>query len=130
MDNIRIFKKNNVDFIDLPRTRSIVYKEEAVVYEVEMASGKIVQDIMGVRPGFTATFDYIPADTLKEILSLLRYGGFFTVLYPTPLGNDEIGTFKIEENAGQKVFKFINGQPMWHGMTLNFTSQVVIEVDT
>lgn len=113
----------------MPRTRSIVYKEEAVAYEVEMASGKIVQDIMGVRPSFTATFDYIPADTLKDILGLLRNGGFFTVLYPSPLGADEVGVFKIEENAGQKVFKFVNGQPMWHGMTLNFTSQVVIDVD-
>ena len=113
----------------MPRTKNITYNEKPIAYETEMASGKIVQDIMGYRPTFTVTFNYIPADTLKELMSLLRYGGFFTVLYPSPLGEEKLGTFKITEDAGQKVFKFVNGQPMWYGMTLNFTSQVVIEVD-
>lgn len=130
MDNIRIFKKNNVEYIDLPRTKNISYAEQAVAYETEMASGKLVQDIMGVRPTFTVKFDYVTPDTLRDVVSLLRQGGFFTVVYPTPLGNDEVGVFKIEENAGQKVFKFVGGQPMWYGMSLTFTSQVVIEVDS
>lgn len=128
MDNIRIFKKNNVDFVDLPRTKRLTYKEEAVAYETEMASGKIVQDIMGVRPVFTAQFDYMPTETLQEIITLLRAGGFFTVVYPSPTG-DEVGVFKITEDAGQKVFKFVNGEPMWYGTTLTFTSQAVIDVD-
>lgn len=129
MDNIRIFKKNNVDYIELPRTRQITYVEELVAHETEMASGKIVQDIMGVRPTFTAVFEYIPTDVLQNIMTLLRSGGFFTVAYPSPISGEEVGVFKITEDAGQKIFKFVNGQPMWYGMTLTFTSQAVIDVD-
>lgn len=125
MDNIRIYKKNNVDYIDLPRTKKITYTEEPVVYETEMASGKIVQDIMGVRPVFSAQFNYVPASTLQEIVTLLRAGGFFTVTYPSPTG-EMTSKFKITEDAGQKVFKFVDGQPMWYGMTLTFTAQAVL----
>lgn len=128
MDNIRIFKKNNEDFIDLPRSRKITYMEEPVVYETEMANGKIVQDIMGVRPVFAVQFDYMPTEILQEVITLLRVGGFFTVVYPSPTG-EATGVFKITEDAGQKVFKFVNGEPMWYGMKLNFTSQAVLEND-
>ena len=128
LDNIRIFKKNNADYIDLPRTRKLTYLEEPIAYETEMASGKLVQDIMGVRPILTAQFEYMPTDVLQEVLTLLREGGFFTVAYPSPTG-DQVGVFKIKEDAGQKIFKFVNGQPMWYGMTLTFTSQAVMEID-
>ena len=86
MDNIRIFKKNNVDYIDLPRTKKITYAEEPVVYETQMASGKLVQDIMGARPVFSAQFEYLPAGVLQEVVMLLRQGGFFAVRYPSPTG--------------------------------------------
>lgn len=128
MDNIRIFKKNNADYIDLPRTKKITYAEEPVVYETQMASGKLVQDIMGMRPVFSAQFSYIPADIMQEIIMLLRANGFFKVTYPAPTG-EETGMFKITEDAGQKIFKFINGQPMWYGMTLTFTAQAVLDND-
>lgn len=128
MDNIRIFKKNNVDYIDLPRTKKITYAEEPVVYETQMASGKLVQDIMGARPVFSAQFEYLPAGVLQEVVMLLRQGGFFAVRYPSPTG-ETTGVFKITEDAGQKIFKFINGQPMWYGMTLTFTAQAVLDND-
>lgn len=126
LDNIRIFKKDGVAFIDLPRTKNITYLDKPIVYETEMASGRLVQDIMGVRPTITAVFEYIPSETLKEVLELLRAGGFFNVTYPTPTGETREGMFKIVEGTGQKIFKFVNGKPMWYGLSLTFTSQEVI----
>lgn len=127
MDNIRIFKKDNIEYIDLPRTKNITYADKPVVNETEMASGKIVQDITGMRPTFTATFEYIPSDVLKEVIGLLRVGGFFEVTYPTPVGGTQSGAFKIVENSGQKIFKFVDGVPMWYGLSLTFTAQGVID---
>lgn len=97
-------------------------------FESEMASGRIVQDILGYRPSFTVTYEYIPEHILVPVVGLIRQGGFFKVEYPTPTGAGE-GMFKISDTSGQKIFKFVDNAPMWYGLTLTFTSQVVVNDD-
>ncbi len=125
MDRIKIYDKNNINFIELPKTKNIETTEEMVCEETTMASGKIVIDIKGYRPGFKAEWEWLPAGLLEELLPILRKGGFFKVEYPAVKGiNTGIGVFKIDF-SGQKIFKFINGNPMWYGLQLTFTGQEV-----
>lgn len=128
MDKIKIFDKNNIDYIELPRTKNVETSEDMVYTETEMASGKFVMDIKGFRPGFTAEWEWLPSGLLEKLLPMLRKGGFFNVEYPSSEGTIQKDLFKIE-TSGQKIFKFINGSPMWYGLKLTFTSQKVIKYD-
>lgn len=128
MDKIKIYNKNNIDYIELPRTKNIETSEEMVYEETEMASGKIVMDIKGFRPSFTAEWEWLPSGLLEKLLPMLRQGGFFNVEYPSSDGLVQIGKFKIQ-SSGQKVFKFVNGNPMWYGLQLTFTGQEVLKYE-
>ena len=122
MDKITI-TKNNIS-LTLPRTRDISFTCEEVGTETEMASGKLVKDIRGYRPVIKASWDYFPAEDLTKLISLLRQGGFYNVNYPDEAG-EKNGRFKISYPE-TKIFKFVNGVPMWHGVDLTFTAQEVI----
>ena len=89
-----------------------------------MASGKLVKDIRGYRPIIKATWDYFPANSLTQLVTMLRQGGFYVVDYPDELG-DKSGSFKISYPE-TKIFKFVDGVPMWHNVELTFTAQEVI----
>lgn len=111
-------------FITLPRTRSVDTEGEVVYTETTMASGKTVMDIRGYRPGFTASWEWLPAGLLAQLLPLLRQGGYFRVEYPDSTGEIESDLMKVKA-GGQKIFKFKGGEPMWYGLTLTFVSQEV-----
>lgn len=125
MDRIKIYKKDEVSFLTLPKTRQISFLNEVVAYETTMASGRIVQDIVGYRSIIKVQLDYVPADLLAALVVLLRAGGFFKVEYPAPDGTVQSGLFKVVDKSGQKVFRFRRGEPFWYGVELEMTSQAV-----
>lgn len=94
-----------------------------VANKVTMASGKVVKDMIGYRATVTATWDWLPADTLSSLAVLLRSGGFFVVDYPTPNG-DATGTFEIQYPT-MSIFGFKNGIAVWHDVKLSMTAQEV-----
>lgn len=128
MDKIKIYNKTESSYIELPRTRNIETTEDMVYSEMTMASGKTKMDIKGYRPGFTAEWEWLPSGLLNQLLPILRIGGYFKVDYPAPTGEDKTGYFRIEV-GGQKIFKFVNGAPMWYGLKLTFTGQDVVKYD-
>lgn len=123
LDNIRIYYNNDTQYIDLPRTKDITIGAEEVSDEVTMASGKLVKDIRGFRTTIEANFDYFPADLLVTLLQVLRQGSYYLVQFPAPEGDDS-GHFSISYPSN-KIFKFVNGDPMWYGVSLTFTAQEV-----
>lgn len=72
--------------VTMPLVRAITYGGDVVAKETTMASGKVVRDVIGFRPTVRADWDWVPADTIKALNSLLQQGGFFQVTHPTPNG--------------------------------------------
>lgn len=126
LDKLKIFDKNGTSYVELPRTRDVQTSGEVVCSETTMASGKMVMDIRGFRPAFTTTWEWLPAGLLNRLLPILRQGGYFQVSYPDPTGQDVTAMMRVEE-SGQRIFKFVDGNPMWYGLTLTCTSQEVVK---
>lgn len=122
MQNIKIYTKDESQAYILPKVRDIQNGGEIVTKEVQMAAGNLVHYVQGYRPAFTANFDYFPADLLASVTGLLRQGGWFLVEYPDTDGTDKAGYFKITPSA-MGVFKYRNGAPIWHGLSLSFVSR-------
>ena len=128
LDKIIIFNKDGETFITLPRTKNVETTEEMVYTETTMASGKTVMDIRGYRPGFSAEWEWLPAGLLAQLLPMLRQGGYFNVSFVDATGEEITKMMKVTA-GGQKIFKFVNGAPMWYGLTLDFTAQEVVSYD-
>jgi hypothetical protein len=115
---------NGTTTVTMPRTRNVTDAGAVVAKESEMASGRIVRKVTGFRPGFTYTWDYVPAETIASLAALLRTGAYFTVGYFDIDGTDQTGTFSVSYPAPQ-VFKFVGGVAMWHNFTLTIRAQGV-----
>ena len=128
MTRIRIWESNSIArSLELPVTRDIKMSGEMEYEEVTMVSGKRVMDARGYREKFTAHWDWFPSVQFNTLLTWLRVGGYFNVNYPSETG-DASGFFKVEHTSGTTIFKFVNGVPMWHDVTLEFTARDVISV--
>ena len=114
--------------IEMPRTKSLEVGGAYEAVETTMASGKGVRDIIGWRPELTATWEWVPVGLLAQLVPLARSGGFVEITYPDSTGDTETGNFTIEIGA-QKIFKFVNGNPMWYNVELTATAQEVTDYD-
>lgn len=111
--------------IEMPRTKTIEIGGEYESKETTMASGKIVRDVIGWRTELTAEWEWVPAGLLAQLVPIARSGEFVTIQYPDSTGADTSGVFSIEIGE-QKVFKFVNGEPMWYNVQLTATAQEVV----
>lgn len=109
----------------MPRTRSIEVGGAYESKESTMASGKIVRDIIGWRTELSAEWEWVPAGLLAQLVPIARSGEFVEIQYPDSDGNDASGIFTIEIGS-QKIFKFVNGIPMWYNVELTATAQEVV----
>ena len=123
MDKITI--SDGVTTIEMPRVRDVSVGGEEVCKEITMASGKKVKDIIGHRAVVSAAWDWLPAETISALQTMLRKGGYFTVSYPDPDGADKSGSFSISFPT-PKVFKFNGTTPRWHGVSLKMIAQEVV----
>lgn len=111
--------------IEMPRTKTIEIGGEYESKETTMASGKIVRDVIGWRTALTAEWEWVPAGLLAQLVPIARSGQFVTIQYPDSTGDDTSGVFSIEIGE-QKVFKFVDGVPMWYNVQLTATAQEVV----
>jgi hypothetical protein len=109
----------------MPKTKKFTVGGEIVSTEIEMASGKTVEEVKGYRAVINASWDYVPADIMAALTTMLRKGGFFTVGYPDSDGTDKSTKFKISLPT-PGIFKFVNGTPMWYGVSLIMKAQEVV----
>lgn len=110
--------------VTMPRVRAVQVGGKEVAKEVTMASGKIVKDIIGHRVTLSASWDYVPAQTITALCALLRRGGFFEVRYPSPEGAAS-GSFSIAYPT-MRIFAFRRGVPIWHDVELSMEAREVI----
>lgn len=119
MDNIII------GGISMPRTKTLEVGGYYESKEAVMASGKTVRDVLGWRVELTATWEWVPAGLLAQLVPLVRGGSFVSVQYPDATGAVSSGLFAVEIGS-QKIFKFIDGEPMWYGVELTAIAQEVL----
>lgn len=112
-----------IDGIQMPRTRSIEIGGIDESIESTMASKKLVKDYIGWRETITASWEWVPADTITALVLAVKSGRYLPIEYPTPNG-DASGNFKVTI-GNQKIFKFKNGEPMWYNVSLTATAQEV-----
>jgi hypothetical protein len=108
----------------MPPTKDVYAGGKEESRSIKMANGKKVKEMIGFRPMLTAEWDWVPADTMAELHSLLRSGGFFTVTYPDPAEETKTGVFEIDYPQS-KVFRFEGDVATWHGVTLTMSAQEV-----
>lgn len=111
--------------IEMPRVKTIEIGGSYESKESTMASGKIVRDIIGWRTEISATWEWVPAGLFSQLLPIARAGAFVEIQYPDSTGTDANGMFSITI-GNQKIFKFVNGVPMWYNVELTATAQEVV----
>lgn len=111
--------------IEMPRVRTIEVGGSYEAKEATMASGKIVRDVLGWRAEVRATWEWVPAGLLSQLIPIARSGEFVPVQYPDANGEDATGVFSIDI-GNQKIFKFVEGDPMWYNVELTATAQEVV----
>ena len=124
LDKIKIYNYNKTKYVTMPRSKDISIGAEEVSKKTEMASAKIVKDIIGFRSTISATYDYVPAQTITDLIGFIRSGEFLWVEYPSPTG-DASGYFEIEY-PDVSVFCYKNGVAVWHNVSLDMTAQEVV----
>lgn len=115
--------------IEMPRTKTLEIGGEFESIEATMASGKVVRDVIGWRTEITATWEWVPAGLLSQLVPIVRQGGFVEIQYPDSTGEDVAAMFSVEI-GNQKVFKFVDGEPMWYNVELSATAQEVEDYDS
>ena len=116
---------NGTTTITMPQIKKIEVGGEEVCNEITMAGGKLVKEMIGFRTVVSAEWDWVPAATMRSLVTLLRGGGYFTVGYPDPDGTYRNGKFSVSiPSIG--IFKFKDGVAMWHGVQLDMTAQEVL----
>lgn len=124
MERIKIYSLDGSTSVTLPRCRpTLTYQDETI--SATMASGKTVEDVVGLRPVLRASYGYVPAEDMAKLNSFVLEGGFHRVEAPG-IGGDITGKFKITPPS-YEVFKYIAGEPMWCNVSLTLTSQEVIK---
>lgn len=110
--------------IELPPTKSLEVGGEPVAKEAKMASGLMVQDVIGYRKALSAKWEWIPVETLAQLTALVRTGEYIEIQYPDPVTGTASGMFKISI-GNAKIFKFTNGEPRWYNVDLSAKAQGV-----
>lgn len=95
-----------------------------VVKEVEMASGKLVQDIIGSRTILNCEFEYIPAVDLANLVKIIRSCHYLDVEYQDVDGSIKTEKFKVSEPQPE-IFKFVDGIAIWVNVSLRMEGQEV-----
>lgn len=100
---------------------------EEVNKKAEMASGKIVKDVVGYRDVLEIPVGYLDVETMALLRDMIRRNdGFLSITYPTPSGS-MTNDFVIEDPKG-KVIKYDDlGHAMWLDVTIKAISTEVVD---
>ena len=124
VDKISISTPDGSQSITMPRTRDLRLSPKEECKEITMASGKTVKEMVGIRQVITATWDWVPADTITALCAMLAQGGYFRVAYPATDG-DQAGMFAIPPPS-PRVFRYRDGVARWRDISLTMTAQEVM----
>ena len=124
LERIKIYSLDGASSVTLPRCRPVLtYQDETITSK--MASKKMVEDVVGLRPVLQAAYGYVPAEDMAKLNTLVLEGGYHRVEAPG-IGGDIDTKFKISPPS-YEVFKYVSGVPMWCNVSLTLTAQEVLK---
>ena len=101
---------------------------EEVSKKAEMASGKIVKDVVGYRDVLEIPVGYLGVETMAILRDMIRRNdGFLNISYPTP-GGAITGEFVVEDPKGKIIDYDDDGKAVWLDITLKAKSTEVVDV--
>lgn len=113
-----------INGVEMPRIKYEIGGTPEYI-ETKMANGDYVRDITGWRRTIYAVWEWVPAETIVALLSQVRTCRYLTVEY------EDIDGMQTEEFSvsigNQRIFKFVNGDPMWANVELTATARKVTE---
>lgn len=111
--------------IAMPRTKTLEVGGYYESKEAVMASGKTVRDVLGLAGGTTASWEWVPAGLLTQLVPLVGAVPSCRSSIPTPPGPRQRAPLPWR-SAAKKIFKFVDGVPMWYNVELTATAQEVV----
>lgn len=113
-----------IDGVKMPRTRALTVGGEMIAREVQMASGKMIREVVGFRKILKIEWAWMPEAVMRRIHFIARQGGFVEVEYPDPEQGACTGVFAMTPPESG-IFKFVRGDPMWRDVALTLTAREV-----
>lgn len=111
-----------IDGVQLPtstRDRYQAYEEDLTV-EVNMISGRAVDEVRGQVWRINYAYDYMGDEKLQEVLTVLRRRGSKTVTFQPDNGGALItGTFKLTSLTPPTLAFYKDGTPKWHNLAFS-----------
>ena len=85
---------------------------------IQMISGRIVKEVIGIIQKISYTYDYLPSADLRPILSALRSGNSLTVTYlPDNADEYQTSTFLVESITNPTFAFSKEGVGLWHNFS-------------
>lgn len=101
---------------------------EEVNKKAEMASGKIVKDVIGYRDVLEIPVGYLGVETMALLRDMIRRNdGFLSITYPTPSGA-VTGDFVVDDPKGKVINYDDFGRAIWLDVTLKAVSTEVVDI--
>lgn len=101
---------------------------EEVNKKAQMASGKIVKDVVGYRDVLEIPVGYLGVETMALLRDMIRRNdGFLNISYPTP-GGAMTSEFVVEDPKGKIIDYDDDGKAVWLDITLKAQSTEVVDV--
>lgn len=120
--NIKISNSENSVMLREDSIFEITHEEVGTTKQ--MASGKIVRDVVGYRPVLNIPVGYLSVEDVRKLKQIINSGEFATVEFPG-LDGDASGSFIIAPPIYKGVIYGDNGVDVWIGMQLTCRAQEV-----
>lgn len=119
---MKLIYDDGTDRIIMPRTRPFTLGGVTVEKKVYLAGGKLVKEIIGIRDTFTAEWDWVPVDDITRLIAMLRRGQIISVTMFDPVDGEQTKLYNVSYPE-LKVWRYIDGVPRWHDITLTHEAQ-------
>ena len=107
---------NNVLLPTTTRDRYQCYEED-LREQIEMISGRVVEEIRGKVWKIIYSYDYMGDDKIREVLGVLRSRGAKNVAFLPDNGSKLLNSnFLVESLTQPSLNFFLNGTPKWHNL--------------
>lgn len=117
---------DGVKSITMPPSRpyTIGYKQEGI--DITLAGGRQVSEMKGYRIVFSIKWDWVPVDTLRDLLKMLRENPFLDVTYHDPVDGMKTRRFKVAFSDVKTWRYYDDGTPRYHDITITHASQELV----
>lgn len=115
-----------LDTVYLPITSRDKYScyEKNLSQQVEMISGRVVEELRGKVYVAEYSYDYMGNDMMRKVLAVLRKGGPFNA-FVLPDHSDQLvaGRFICTALSNPTIAFFRGGVPYWHNISFTIREE-------